>query len=83
MFVRRWHALPFNAEMALYDRATLGAAVQLTHDLDARFGLPPKRTVSTRDVPGMDRSIIRALREQGVTAVTEGAQPHHSLRFAE
>ena len=33
-----WHALPFNAEMALYDRSMLAAAIRLTHDLDARFG---------------------------------------------
>ena len=47
-----WHALPFNAELAL---GSLPFGVGLSHDLDARFGLPPKVTGSTRDVPGMTR----------------------------
>jgi hypothetical protein len=67
-----WHALPFNAEMAVYDSATLAGALQLTRNLDAKFGLPPKTTLSTRDVPGMDRSIIGTLVANNVTAVSEG-----------
>ena len=64
-----WHALPFNAELAL---GSLGFSVQLTHDLDKRFGLAPKATGSTRDVPGMTRAALRTLRASGVRALSEG-----------
>ena len=35
--------------------------IRLTHALDAKFGLPPKTTLSQRDVPGMSRSVIPEL----------------------
>ncbi len=41
-----WHALPFNLEAEVADASLLAAAVNLTHDLDARFNLPPKITMS-------------------------------------
>ena len=64
-----WHAFPHNSELAL---GSLPFGVRLTHDLDARFGLPPKQTLSTRDVPGMTRAAIPLLHRAGVTAVSEG-----------
>ena len=41
-----WHALPFNAELELMDASLLAANVQLTHEIDASLGLPPKITMS-------------------------------------
>lgn len=41
-----WHAFPFNAQAEVYDPALLAAGVQLSHGLDAAFGLPPKLTMS-------------------------------------
>ena len=41
-----WHAYPFNMQSEVADASLLAAAVSLTHDLDSRFGLPPKITVS-------------------------------------
>lgn len=56
----------------MFDEDLLRAAVRLTHDLDARFGLPPKQTMSQRDVPGFTRSAIPILHSEGVRAVSVG-----------
>lgn len=41
-----WHAMPHNAELEFMDRSMLQANIQLTHELDRSFGLPPKVTMS-------------------------------------
>lgn len=41
-----WHAFPFNGQAELFDADLFEEAVALTHDLDERFGLPHKRTMS-------------------------------------
>lgn len=41
-----WHAFPFNGQAELFDADLFEEAVVLTHDLDERFGLPHKRTMS-------------------------------------
>ena len=41
-----WHALPHNGQLEFFDRSLLEFAVQMTHELDARFGLPPKKAMS-------------------------------------
>ncbi len=41
-----WHALPFNGQLEFFDVSLLEFAVQLTHEIDIKFGLPPKRTMS-------------------------------------
>lgn len=46
-----WHAYPFNMQSEVADASLLAAAVNLTHDLDARFGLPPKITISQAGTP--------------------------------
>ncbi|KAF8062055.1 hypothetical protein HT031_004315 [Scenedesmus sp. PABB004] len=70
-----WHAHPHNAQYELYDASLLSAATALVHGLDARFGLPPKRTVVLRDVPGLTRSAIPLLVASGVRAVSVGVNP--------
>jgi hypothetical protein len=39
-----WHAHPHNAQYEFYDTSLLQFSFDLTHDLDRRFGLPPKHT---------------------------------------
>ena len=37
-----WHAFPFNSEMEVYDPVLIDGGFELTHALDALYGLPPK-----------------------------------------
>lgn len=67
-----WHAFPFNAEPELLTPELLALSLQLTHDLDKKFGVPPKTVMSQRDVPGTSRSIIPLLKANGVTALSVG-----------
>lgn len=49
-----WHAGPMNMEFELMDESMMEFAIQLSIDLDKRFGINRKyRTVSQRDVPGL------------------------------
>ena len=41
-----WHAMPFNTQVELLDAPLLQYAIEMTHELDDRFGQPPKRTMS-------------------------------------
>lgn len=68
-----WHAFPHNAQLEIMDPRLIQAGIQMTHDLDSRFGQAPKHTLSQRDVPGMTRSIIPIIKEYGVDAITVGA----------
>ncbi|KAL0047364.1 hypothetical protein WJX82_001496 [Trebouxia sp. C0006] len=67
-----WHALPFNGQLEFFDVSLLEFAVQMTHEIDVKFGLSPKRTMSQRDVPGFTRAALPILYAQGVRAVTVG-----------
>lgn len=67
-----WHALPHNAQVEVMDASLLAFSVQLTHDLDRRFGLPAKRTMSQRDVPGLTRAAVPVLAAAGVQAISVG-----------
>jgi hypothetical protein len=44
----------------------------MAHDLDRRFGRTPTLTMSSRDVPGITRSVIPLAAQQGIVAYTEG-----------
>ena len=41
-----WHAMPFNTQVEMFDVPLLQYAVELTHELDAKFGQKPKRAMS-------------------------------------
>ena len=41
-----WHAMPFNTQVEMFDAPLLQYAVELTHELDAKFGQKPKRAMS-------------------------------------
>lgn len=48
-----WHAGPMNMEFEMLDASMMEFAIQLSIDLDKRFGIQRKyRIVSQRDVPG-------------------------------
>jgi len=67
-----WHAFPHNAELELMHPWLIAAGVSVTHTLDARFGQPPKRTLSQRDVPGLTRAALPLLAAAGVAALSVG-----------
>lgn len=71
-----WHAFPFNGEPELMSASMFDAALDLTFQLDERFGLPHKRTLSQRDVPGLTRAVISPLTRAGVQAITIGVNPY-------
>ena len=41
-----WHAFPYNGQLELMDERHVRESVQLTHDLDAKYGYKPKITLS-------------------------------------
>ena len=41
-----WHAMPFNTQVEMFDAPLLQYAIELTHELDAKFGQKPKRAMS-------------------------------------
>lgn len=67
-----WHAFPHNAEAPMLGADLFQAGIALTHSLDARFGLPPKVTLSQRDVPGITRAVVPLLAANGVRAISIG-----------
>ena len=67
-----WHAFPHNAELENTSPAMLAEGLRATRALDAAFGLPPKRVLSQRDVPGVPRSVIPLLRAANVSLVSVG-----------
>ena len=46
-----WHAFPYNGQMELMDERAVREAVQMTHDLDAKYGYKPKMTLSQVQPP--------------------------------
>lgn len=67
-----WHAFPHNAELEAGTAEVIAAGLEVTHRLDKKFGLPPKATLSQRDVPGLTRSMIPLLVSKGVRAISVG-----------
>jgi len=67
-----WHAMPMNFQIEFMNAEVFSFALKLTHDLDDRFNLPRKATMSQRDVPGMTRGVIPLLSKEGVKAITVG-----------
>ena len=67
-----WHAYPHNAELGNISPEMLAEGLALTHALDDEFGLPRKRSLSQRDVPGMPLSVVPLLKTAGVDFVSVG-----------
>ena len=68
-----WHAFPHNAQLEIMSQSMIEAGFDLTFRLDEKFGLPKKKTLSQRDVPGVSRSVIPILKKNNVTAISIGA----------
>lgn len=67
-----WHAFPFNAQAELYDDSLFEFGLHLTHQLDLKFGLPPKTAMSQRDVPGITNSVIPSLQRNNISLISFG-----------
>ena len=67
-----WHAFPHNAELDNASPVMLDEGLRATKRLDAAFGLPTKRSLSQRDVPGVPRSVIPVLRDANVSLISVG-----------
>lgn len=69
-----WHALPFTTHTELMDADLFRAGLQLSQDLDARFG---HQTIASKmtDVPGHTRAIVPLLAEAGVKLLHVGVNP--------
>ncbi|KDD76565.1 hypothetical protein H632_c180p0, partial [Helicosporidium sp. ATCC 50920] len=64
--------MPFNAQVELFDKQLLNEALNLTLSLDEKFDLPPKITMSQRDVPGLTSAAIPILKSRGVKGISVG-----------
>jgi hypothetical protein len=69
--VLTWTAFPFNSELAAYDPSLIAFGINHTHALDDYFGVKRKITFPDRDVPGVSRSLIPILLENGIGAINE------------
>jgi len=54
------------------DSEMIQFGIDMVHDLDKRFGLPLKRTLSQRDIPGMSVGILSPLISRGIEAISVG-----------
>lgn len=71
-----WHAGPMNMEFELFDELMNEFGIQLSVDLDKRFGIDREyRTVSQRDVPGTTVAMIPVFKKMGISAMSIGVNP--------
>ncbi len=73
----RWHALPFTMHSGLLDPPLVDAALALSHQLDARFGVRT-RAAKQSDVPGHHVGLARGLARGGVEFLHVGVNPASS-----
>lgn len=69
-----WHALPFSTQTELSDSSLYDLGIQISKNLDKRFG---KKTISAKmtDVPGHTRSLIPILAKNGIRFLHIGVNP--------
>lgn len=69
-----WHALPFSTHTELADPSLYELGIQISKDLDKRFG---KKTISAKmtDVPGHTRSLVPILAKNGIRFLHIGVNP--------
>lgn len=68
-----WHANPLNSEDEVYDAETLGAAIDVSHQLDRRFpGRANRSGIGQQDDPGSTRGMIPVLASRGVLGMYIG-----------
>ena len=66
-----WHGMPFTAHTELFTSELLEYGLDISRELDERYG---KRTVAAKstDVPGMTKAMIKPLAEAGIRFVHLG-----------
>jgi hypothetical protein len=77
---QRWHYCPLvslslslgSSQAELYTPDLFRAAINVTHSLDDRFGLPRKAVMSQRDVPGLTRGAVLHLADLGIGMISIG-----------
>ncbi|KAH3758229.1 glycoside hydrolase [Pelomyxa schiedti] len=77
-----WGALPFTAEVELFDPSLLAEALEYNHRLDAISGHTSSIVLNQRDVPMLTRSAIPILNSKGIRAISigvNGATPPAAL----
>ena len=67
-----YHAFPHNAELEMASPSIVTEGIKQTHALDDLLGLPHKKTLSQRDVPGLTRAAIPLLLANGVNTISVG-----------
>ena len=69
-----WHGLPFTMHSELLDDCLFDYGLQISRDLDRKFG---KKTISAKmtDVPGHTRGIISILKKNGIELLHIGVNP--------
>ena len=70
----RWHGLPFTTHTELLDPELFRFGLELSRELDRRFGL---RTIAAKmtDVPGHTRGLVPLLAEAGLRFLHIGVNP--------
>ena len=73
-----WHALPFTAHTELYTPELLEYAIEISRNLDKKYG---KCTIAVKDtdVPGMTQAMIKPLVRAGVRFLHVGVNPASPL----
>jgi len=71
--VIRWHAFPFNAELALISPDLFKFGVEMTQALSKKTGAPIPTVLSQRDVPGVTRAMIPTFLEAGLNGISIGS----------
>jgi hypothetical protein len=73
-----WHGMPYTVESEMMSRDLFETCLQLSQQLDNRFG---KKTIAAKmtDVPGHTRSIITPLSDAGITFLHIGVNPASAI----
>ena len=67
-----WHAFPFDGEPEVYTDALFSFGLNFSAAVDIEFGLPKKKVLSLRDVPGVTRAVVPLMSKAGVVGMTIG-----------
>jgi len=73
-----WHAFPFNGQLEYMDDTLVEYGMEMTHELDKRFGRNATATISQRDVPGTTRAAVPLFAKHGVKAISFGVNAFSS-----
>ena len=66
------HAFPHNADLGHATPTVIDAGINVTRWVEATLGVPPSRSLSQRDVPGMPRSVVPLLSRRNISLISVG-----------